>query len=178
MSRIGMAFRAFFAVLGGRLPEDIAAAFGYSKTTAKRPSEPKEEAVAKTSDGALQLLGILQRDARLLDFLFEDIEPYSDDQVGSAVRNVHSQSQESLRKYIKLAPVIDGVEGTFVKPEAAGAIARDPGAVKFIGNLPAQGRPHGGLLRHKGWRVDSVNLPAIHARQSVAILAPAELEVE
>ena len=173
-----MAFRAFFAVLGGNLPEDIAAAFGYSKSTMKKPPEPKKEAAPATSDGALQLLGILQRDARLVDFLFEDIAPYSDEQVGAAVRNVHAQSQESLKKYLKLAPVIDGVEGTFVKPEAAGNVARDASAIKFIGNLPAQGRPQGGLLRHKGWRVDSVNLPAIHAKQSVAILAPAELEVE
>jgi hypothetical protein len=173
-----MAFRAFFAVLGGSLPEDIAAAFGYSKTPVRKVPEPPKEPTVKTSDGALQLLGILQRDARLLDFLMEDIRPYADDQVGSAVRTVHEQCQESLRKYVKLAPVIDGVEGTFTKPEAAGAVAKDANAIKFIGNLPAQGKPQGGLLRHKGWRADSVNLPAIHAKQSVSILAPAELEVE
>ena len=108
----------------------------------------------------------------------EDVTPYSDEQVGSAVRNVHAQSRESLKKYVTLAPVIDGVEGTFTKPEAAGAVARDANAIKFIGNLPAQGKPQGGLLRHRGWRVDNVSLPALHAKQSVSILAPAELEVE
>lgn len=173
-----MAFRAFFSILGGSLPEDIATAFGYSRTPARRAAEPAKEPAAKTSDGALQLLGILQRDARLVDFLMEDIAPYSDEQVGSAVRNVHAQSRESLKKYIVLAPVIDGVEGTFTKPEAAGAVARDPNAIKFIGNLPAQGKPQGGLLRHRGWRADSVNLPPLHGKQSVSILAPAELEVE
>jgi hypothetical protein len=173
-----MAFRAFFAVLGGSLPEDIAAAFGYAKTPARRAPEPAKEPAVKTSDGALQLLGILQRDARLVDFLMEDIAPYSDEQVGAAVRNVHEQSRDSLRKYVTLAPVIDGVEGTYTKPEAAGAVARDANAIKFIGNLPAQGKPQGGLLRHKGWRADSVNLPAVNPKQSVAILAPAELEVE
>ncbi len=173
-----MAFRAFFSVLGGRLPEDIAKAFGYSKEVARRPPEPAKEPAAKPADGAMQMLGILQRDARLVDFLMEDIAPYSDEQVGVAVRNVHEQSRESLRKYIKLAPVIDGVEGTYTKPEAAGAVARDPKAIRFIGNLPAQGKPEGGLLRHKGWRVDSVNLPGISPKESLAILAPAELEVE
>lgn len=173
-----MAFRAFFSILGGSLPEDIATASGYSRTPARRAAEPAKDPAVKTSDGALQLLGILQRDARLVDFLMEDIAPYSDEQVGSAVRNVHAQSRESLRKYVTLAPVIDGVEGTFTKPEAAGAVARDPNAIKFIGNLPAQGKPQGGLLRHRGWRVDSVNLPALHTKQSVSILAPAELEVE
>jgi hypothetical protein len=173
-----MAFRAFFSILGGSLPEDIATAFGYSRTPSRRAAEPAKEPAVKTSDGALQLLGILQRDARLVDFLMEDVTPYSDEQVGSAVRNVHAQSRESLKKYVTLAPVIDGVEGTFTKPEAAGAVARDPNAIKFIGNLPAQGKPQGGLLRHRGWRVDSVSLPALHAKQSVSILAPAELEVE
>lgn len=173
-----MAFRAFFSVLGGSLPEDIATAFGYVKAPTRRSPEPVKEPVVKASDGALQLLGILQRDARLVDFLMEDIAPYSDEQVGSAVRNVHAQSRESLKKCLALAPVIDGVEGTFTKPEAAGAVAREPNAIKFIGNLPAQGKPQGGLLRHRGWRVDTVNLPSLPARQNVSILAPAELEVE
>lgn len=173
-----MAFRAFFSVLGGSLPEEIASAFGYTKAAARRAPEPAKEPAVKTSDGALQLLGILQRDARLIDFLMEEIGPYSDEQVGSAVRNVHAQSRETLRKYVTLAPVIDGVEGTFTKPEAAGAVARDPNAIRFVGNLPAQGKPQGGLLRHKGWRADSVQLPAVHPKQSVSILAPAELEVE
>ncbi len=172
-----MAFRSFFAILGGNLPQDIAAEFGYSKASRKQAEAPKPPET-KPSDGALQLLGILQRDARLLDFLMEDIGPYTDDQVGSAVRNVHAQCHDTLGKYLKLAPVIDGVEGTFTKPESAGALARDPNAIKFVGNLPAQGKPAGGILRHKGWRVDSVSLPAIHQKQSVSILAPAELEVE
>lgn len=173
-----MALRAFFSVLAGRLSEDIATAFGYVKAPSRRPPEPAKEPVAKASDGALQLLGILQRDARLIDFLMEDITPYSDEQIGSAVRNIHAQSREALKKCLTLAPVIDGVEGTFTQPEAAGAVAREANAIKFIGNLPAQGKPRGGLLRHRGWRVDSINLPAPPARQNLAILAPAELEVE
>lgn len=177
MSRIGSAFRAFFAILGGSLPADLAAEFGYSKTTRKEAEAPKPPE-AKSSDGALQLLGILQRDARLLDFFLEDISPYSDDQVGSAVRDVHAKSQDTLKKYFKFAPVIDGVEGTYTKPESAGALARDASAIKFLGNLPAQGKPAGGSLRHKGWRVDSHSFPGVSPKQNLSILAPAELEVE
>jgi len=172
-----MAFRSFFAILGGNLPQDVASHFGYARPTRKQTEMPKPVEI-RTSDGALQLLGILQRDARLLDFVMEEIGPYTDGQVGSAVRSVHAQCRESLGKYFKLAPVIDGVEGTFAKPESAGAIAREPNAIKFIGNLPAQGKPSGGTLRHRGWRADSVSLPAIHPKQPVSILAPAELEVE
>lgn len=178
MSRIGSAFRAFFSILGGSLPEDIAAAFGYVKQSKRKEAEQAKIPELKPSDGALQLLGILQREARLLDFVLEDITPYSDEQVGSAVRNVHTQCQETLKQYFNFAPVIDGVEGTFSKPEAAGALGRDAAAVKFVGNLPPQGKPSGGMLRHKGWRVDSHSLPAANPKLNYTILAPAELEVE
>lgn len=172
-----MAFRAFFALLGGSLPQDIAQAFGYTKGAPEKKTAPAAPAV-KTSDGALQLLGLLQKEARLVDFFMEDIAPYSDEQVGAAVRNVHTQSQETLRKIFKLAPVVDSVEGTYVKVESLGAMGRDASAVKFIGNLPAQGKPAGGTLRHRGWRADSVELPSVSGKQNLMILGPAELEVE
>jgi hypothetical protein len=172
MSRISFAFRAFFSLLfGGALPPDIAQAFGYSKAMpAKAPPPPKPQ--AGPSSGAVQILGILQRDARLVDFLMEDIAAYSDDQVGAAVRSLHDQARESLGRYVKLQPVIDGVEGTFTKPATS-----DPAAVKFIGNVPA-GTPSGGLLRHKGWRAGKVELPALNPKQDTAIIAPAEIEIE
>ena len=62
---------------------------------------------------------ILQRDSRLIDFLMEDISPYSDDQVGAAVRNLHDQCRDTLDRYVHLAPVIDGVEGTFTKVDSS-----------------------------------------------------------
>lgn len=172
-----MAFRAFFALLGGGLPEDIARACGYSKSAAGKQAPPAAPAV-KITDGALQLLGLLQKEARLLDFLMEDITPYSDEQVGAAVRNVQTQTQGTLRKVLRLAPVVDSVEGTYVKLDSLGALGRDAAAVKFIGNLPAQGNPAGGTLRHRGWRADGVDLPAVSGKQNLMILGPAELEVE
>ena len=114
MSRIAFAFRSFFAILfNDNLPGDIAEAFGYSKP--KPIPVVKPEPKISPSDGALQILGILQRDSRLIDFLMEDITAYSDDQVGTAVRSLHDQCRQSLTRYLHLSPVIDGVEGTFTK---------------------------------------------------------------
>ena len=170
MNRISLAFRAFFAILfGGSLPADIAKAFGYSKAVpAAPPAAPKPQ--AGPADGAVQILSILQRDARLIDFLMEDISGYSDEQVGAAIRDVQQQSRESLERYLRLQPVIDGVEGTFVKTEGA-----EPAGLKFIGNVPASGKAPGGTLRHKGWRVQGVNLPT---QPPGTVLAPAEIEIE
>ena len=138
------------------------------------PAKPAAAAlpVAKTSDGALQILGILQRDSRLVDFLMEDIASYSDDQIGAAVRELHDQCRDSIARYVTLQPVIDGVEGTFAK-----APSNDPNVIKFIGNVPAK-PPSGGTLRHKGWRATKIDLPALSAKQDAAIIAPAEIEIE
>ena len=121
------------------------------------------------------MLAILQRDARLVDFLMEDISAYSDDQVGAAVRSLHEQCREVLERYMRLEPVVDGVEGSVTRltPEVA-----QPQAVKFLGNVPAQGIPDGGVLRHRGWRATNVQLPPIDARQDSSVVAPAEIEVE
>ena len=118
----------------------------------------------------MQILSILQRDARLVDFLMEDISSYSDEQVGAAVRDVQRQSRSSLERYLRLTPVIDGVEGTFTKIDAM-----DADAVKLVGNVPASGQATGGMLRHRGWKAERVDLPAAGPG---SVLAPAELEIE
>ena len=172
MNRIVLAFRAFFQLLfSGALSPDLITALNLSKREAPKPA-PKPAPVVKPSDGALQMLGILQRDSRLLDFLMEDIVSYSDDQVGAAVRELHNQCRDSLTRYVTLQPVIDGVEGTFAKAPSA-----DPATVKFVGNVPAK-PPSGGTLRHKGWRASKVELPAISPSQDASVIAPAEIEIE
>jgi hypothetical protein len=174
LSRISLAFKSFFAILfGNGLPEQVAKAFGYTKEAPAKPV-PKAAAVpeVRTSDGAIQMLSILQRDARLIDFLMEDITGYSDDQVGAAVRNLHEQCRQTLTRYVALKPVIDAVEGTNTRIET-----RDPASVKLTGNVPADGKATQGILRHKGWRVDKVDLPKVQPNQ-IAVVAPAEIEIE
>jgi hypothetical protein len=172
LGRIWLAIRGFFSLLfRGALPDDALAQLGLVRRATPKP-QAQAAAVPRASDGALQILAILQRDARLVDFIMEDIAGYSDDQVGAAVRGLHDQARESLSRYVKLDPVIDGVEGTFTKPSVS-----DPAAVKFIGNVPA-GKPSGGLLRHKGWRAGKIDLPALNPKQDAAIIAPAEIEIE
>jgi len=172
--KIGLAFRCFFNLLfGGELSDAVLAELGLAKKAAAPAKPAAPPAPARTAaDGALQLLGILQRDSRLVDFLMEDIKAYSDDQVGAAVRELHDQCRDTVTRYVTLQPVIDGVEGTFAK-----APSSDPNEVKFVGNVPAK-PPAGGTLRHKGWRAAKIDLPALTAQQDAAILAPAEIEIE
>jgi len=180
VSRIVLAFRSFFNILfSGTLSDGV---LNGLRLTRRSGVAPKASVTAKAataaaapavrvSDGALQLLAILQRDARLVDFLMEDIAGYSDDQVGAAVRELHDQCRDSLRRAVTLEPVIDGVEGTFAKAPSA-----DSNVVKFIGNVPAK-PPAGGTLRHKGWRAVNIDLPAL-AGKDASVIAPAEIEIE
>lgn len=174
MSRLSAAFRSFFSILfSGALPEDIALSFGYTKAkpVVAAPEKPK----VNVNDGALQVLNILQRDSRLIDFLMEDITGYADDQIGAAVRSLHSDCRASLTRHLELLPVLDGVEGTYQKLDASKS--PDPNRIKLIGNIPASGKVPGGTLRHRGWVATQVNLPPL-GKQDPAIIAPAELEVE
>ena len=177
MNRIALAFRAFFNLLfSGELSSETLIALNLSRRSAAAPAKaaaPVPAApVARTSDGALQILGILQRDSRLIDFLMEDVSAYSDDQIGAAVRELHDQCRDAIARYVTLAPVIDGVEGTYAK-----APAQDANLVKFVGNVPAK-PPAGGTLRHKGWRATKVELPNLGAKQDATIIAAAEIEIE
>jgi hypothetical protein len=168
-----MAFRAFFGLLfGGALPEDLLEALGLvRKASIPKPAPPKPE--VKPEDGALQLLSLLQRESRILDFLMEDLGPFSDEQIGAAARDVQSNARGVLLRHFTPGPVIDAVEGSPVKPPSGGAAM-----AKFIGNVPATGQPSGGVLRHKGWRANSASLPKLGSRSDLMILAPAEIEVE
>jgi hypothetical protein len=172
LSRISQAFRSFFGILfGGELPAEVATAYGYAKEPAQAEIAAPE---ASAPDGAVQMLSILQRDSRLIDFLMEDIAGATDDQIGAAVRAVHEQARQSLTRYIALSPVIDGVEGTYTRLEVSATT--DASAVKLLGKVPADGKAAGGTLRHRGWRASRVELPP--TARDTRIVAPAEIEIE
>ena len=176
MSRIVAAFRCFFLLLfSGQLPDDVALEYGWVKPKPAPVAPPPEVPKISVTDGALQMLSVLQRDSRLIDFLMEDISLYNDEQVGAAVRSLHNDCKTTLLRHVTLAPVIDGVEGTFQKVNATQA--PDPSRIKLIGNVPANGKVPGGTLRHRGWKASSVELPVL-GKQDVTVIAPAELEIE
>ena len=122
----------------------------------------------------LRVLAVLQRDGRLIDFLQEDIDPYTDAQVGAAVRDIHKGCRKSLRDYLTIEPVMNVAE------EAPVTIAADfdPAAIRLIGNVNGS-PPFHGILKHHGWRARAVQLPALPAsRGDTSVLSPAEVEVK
>jgi hypothetical protein len=119
----------------------------------------------------VQLLALLQRDARLLDFLMEDLTGYADAQIGAAVREVHAGARKALRQYLEVEPVLDGAED---QPVTLPSI--DPSEVKLVGRVTS-GAPVRGTLRHRGWRSARVQLPGLPPPAARQVIAPAEVEV-
>jgi len=137
----------------------------------RKPAPPP--ALAKsTPDAAVQLLGLLQREGRLVDFLREDIQPYDDSQIGAAVRTIHQACRQVLTEHLTLEPVLNGQEGD----EVTIPTDFDPSAIRLTGNVSGE-PPFRGALRHAGWRAVQVKLPAQPSGQNPKIVAPAEVEI-
>ena len=183
-TRLSFAFRCFFSLLfQGKVPPDILQALGEAEAEAGRRAKSATATPAaaraggdkpspESLDRAVQMLGLLQRDGRLVDFLEEDVSPYPDGQLGAAVRSIHTSCRQVLERYIKLEPIIASEEDQPVTVP----VGFDPAAIKLVGNVTGE-PPIRGLLRHRGWRVTEVTLPSLPQGSGRAIVAPAEVEI-
>jgi len=120
---------------------------------------------------ALTLLETLQREARLIDFLKEEIGAYQDAQIGAAVRDIHRDAGRALERLFSLRPVLDQAEGSLV------TLGEDQaGRVRLVGNV-REGAGSGTLV-HPGWAATKVELPMWSGpKDTERVVAPAEVEV-
>lgn len=121
-------------------------------------------------DGAMLLLGLLQRQARFVDFVEEDIAGFPDADVGAAARVVHTGCRAVVREHFTLGPARTEAEGAKVTIDEG----YDPHRVKLTGAVGKA--PHVGTLRHRGWIANSVRLPELQSGADPSVVAPAEVE--
>lgn len=125
-----------------------------------------------TPESALQLLSLLQQEARLIDFLQEDLKGFSDADVGAAARVVHEGGRKVIGQYFTLVPVREeSEESRITLPEGFNA-----SEVRLTGNVVGQA-PFTGTLVHRGWRVTESRLPKLSASHDATIVAAAEVEL-
>ena len=123
-------------------------------------------------EAALQLLGLLQRDARFIDFIEEDVKAYSDADIGAAARVVHEGCRKVLREHFSIQPLRSETEGSRVTlPEGF-----DAAAVRVTGNVVGKA-PFTGTLSHRGWRVTDTRLPKLADGHDASVIAQAEVEL-
>jgi hypothetical protein len=125
-----------------------------------------------TPDAALQLLGLLQKEARFIDFIEEDIAAYSDADIGIAARVVHEGCRKTIKEHFSLAPVRNEAEGNKITLQQG----FDASSIRLTGNIVGN-PPFTGSLIHKGWQVTSIRLPKLTQGHNAAIIAAAEVEL-
>ena len=181
--RVIIALRCFLSILfRGDIPNEFVHKWGKSAgpvpqaPATAQPSVSRakevERPASETFDRAVQMLALLQRDGRLVDFLSENISPYPDAQLGAAVRTIHEACRKVLDHYVQLEPILNSEEDQPVTVEAG----FDPAAIKLFGNVTGE-PPVRGVLRHKGWHVKEVNLPPLPQGSGRMVIAPAEVEI-
>lgn len=163
------------------LPEDASKA-RQEQDPAKAVREPgkakdeprKKEVVLREAgpDAALQLLALLQREGRFIDFLEEDVSGFSDAQIGAAARVVHDGCRKALREHVPIEPVRTEDEGAKIKLDKG----FDASRVRLTGNVTGE-PPFTGTLAHRGWKATEVKLPKMTEGHDATVLAPAEVEV-
>lgn len=125
-----------------------------------------------TPDAALQVLGLLQKEARFIDFIKEDITGYSDADIGAAARVVHEGCNKAINEHFSLAPIRNEQEGSNITLSAG----FDAAAIRLTGNIVG-GAPFIGSLVHRGWQVTEVRLPKLTQGHNPNIVAAAEIEL-
>lgn len=169
-SRLKLALSILF---GGELPQPTPSlpAPGEPPKPLLPPPAPVMTPVQQHAAG-LFILGLLQREGRLLDFLQEDVSSFSDSDVGAAARVVHDGCRKALAQYVPLAPVVTLSEGASIDvPQGF-----DANRFRLTGNVTGAG-PWKGSLKHHGWVATKIALPDVPTTVDVKVLAPAEVEL-
>lgn len=173
-ARLGLAFKVLFsAALAGRLVGVLSG----TPTALPPPPEPKVEPKPEALRGpdatpAFQVLAVLQREGRLLDFLQEDAASFSDADIGAAARVVHEGCRRGLAEYFDLAPVRTEAEGASVVLAPGFDAARNRVTGNVVGEPPYRGR-----LAHHGWQVTASRLPVVAPGHDARVIAPAEIDL-
>lgn len=159
--------------IAGRAKKDPAFAMKLQALLAggeiKPPEPPKPP---KPSGAPLRMLALLQAEARLVDFLLEDIQGASDEQIGQAVREIHKKSQAALKQHAVIEPVLGGNENeTVTVPKGF-----DPSAIRVVGNVTGE-PPFTGAIQHPGWRVKELKLATPPEGADEFVLQPAEVQI-
>lgn len=125
-----------------------------------------------SADAALQLLYLLQSDARFIDFIKEDMSAHSDEDVGMVARVIHEGCNKVLDEHFSFAPICKESEGDRITL----LDGYDSAKVRITGNIVGK-PPFTGTIIHKGWQITDVRLPSTVQGYNASIIAPAEVEL-
>jgi hypothetical protein len=174
MARAGSLGKAFEGLsVAGRANQDPAfasklqAILSGAEIKVLEPPKP-----VKPSGAPLRMLALLQAESRIVDFLMEDIQSASDEQIGQAVREIHKKAQAALKQHAVIEQVLSGNEGDNTTVEKG----FDPSAIRVVGNVTGE-PPFTGAIQHPGWRVKELKLATPPEGADEFVLQPAEVQI-
>jgi hypothetical protein len=174
MNRIEVALRSFFWIIFNKRFSDKVAEF-FSDLPVEPEVQKKEEVkpAKKAQSDAIQLLAAFQREGRLVDFLMEPVDTYSDAQIGAAVRDVHRDCKGVLDRVFAPQPISENDEGKEITvPDGF-----DPSFYRLSGNVTGK-PPFNGVVRHRGWNAARLELPQWQgSEESANVISPVEVEL-
>lgn len=188
MNRLSLAWYTFMEILSNKRFADkvtdlILEDFQTSPGTETAPVEPKPEPrqpepvkapPPPPSRDALSLIALFQREGRLVDFLKEKLDAYTDDQVGAAVRDIHRNCSSVLERVFAPKPVSGKPEGEAIEL----ADGFNPEEYRLVGEVGGTAAASG-TVRHTGWRATKYEIPTWSgSEQAQQVIAPAEVEVK
>jgi len=187
---LGTAFRAFFAAvfnsdMANKLnqvldqPAETLALPGMSAcdvATGVAGSPEKQTPKLNASDDrsdAITLLIALQREARLIDLVKENLGQYSDAQIGAAARPCLQQCAATLDRLFGLRAIESVADGqTIAVPNNA-----SPSRYLWIGESSGDDQATNGKLVHHGWEASQVELPKwTGATVDARVIAPIQVK--
>ena len=131
-------------VLAPRVPLAVTLQPGDSQAAGPAPKS-KTSAAQQHRDGALAFLALLQREGRLVDFVRESLDTYTDADIGAAARDVHRGCRKVIDQHLTLEAVMPGAE----EDKVAVPKGFDPAEIRLIGEAKGE-PPYRGTLRHHG----------------------------
>jgi hypothetical protein len=165
----GVAVLLLIAILADRSKAESAG------PAAKAPAPIAAAPLANQADSeVVNFLAILQERGRFVDFLMDDITPYSDAQVGAAGRVLHEGCKAVLLEHFGIRPMREEGEGSKITIPTGYA----PDDYRLVGKITGEA-PFTGTLVHHGWRVEWVRLPRLlrASADRLPAIAPAEVEL-
>ena len=174
MGTFGTAWKAFWRLLKDKETAEAWREFqapGEQKKQLEAPAVEKTDASERHKDILYSLI-LLQREGRLVDFLNEDISGYSDEQVGAAIRRIHTSCKTVLDDHFDVGPILEKAEGEKVEIP----VGFDPAAIRLTGNVKGT-PPFTGTLVHPGWKANKMDVPERGEAVDPSVITPAEVEL-
>ena len=164
---LGRSFKKYIGLLNGKKGEKKDATASQVKEKIVYKKDKNKEKLLYT-----HLLAAFQREGQWVDFLNENLDIYEDAQIGAAVRNIQEKCKKVLSSHFNLKPILAQDQGDDITLEEGFS----PDTIKLVGNVHGA-PPFKGVIRHKGWKIQKVDIPDFSGEQNLEVLAPAEVEI-